>query len=370
MASPPGGAPARPVVVFLDPHGAEIRAAIEAECPATVTLRMATPADPADRRPLVADAAFFVGGITPIPASLIEAAPGLRLIQKWGIGVDKIDLAAARARGIPVAITAGANAVPVAEFTLLLVLAVLRRLPHREAQLRAGEWRDARDEQRVQARQLRGRTVALIGLGAIGREVAKRLRAFDAEVRYFDVRRLAAADEARARGAVPGPRRAPPGSRRRQPPRAAHARDARPPLPGADRAAQAAGDRDQHGPGGAGGRGGARRGAGRRPAGRRRHRRVRRRAAAGRPSVARAQPCRVSSSRPTWRARSSTTSPAWPVTRSRTSSACSTVSPSRRGTSSREADDRHSRMTRRPDAVRGEAWYSSAVSVTGTSFSA
>jgi len=196
VASPPGGAPARPVVVFLDPHGPEVRAAIEAECPPTVRLRMATPADPADRRSLVADAAFLVGGITPIPASLIEAAPGLRLIQKWGIGVDKIDLAAAQARGIPVAITAGANAVPVAEFTLLLMLAVLRRLPHRAAQLRAGEWRGARDEQRVQARQLRGRTVALIGLGAIGREVAKRLRAFDAEVRYFDVRRLAAAEEA------------------------------------------------------------------------------------------------------------------------------------------------------------------------------
>jgi phosphoglycerate dehydrogenase-like enzyme len=196
VASPPGGAPVRPVVVFLDPHGPEVCAAIEAECPPTVTLRMATPADPADRRPLVADAAFFVGGITPIPASLIEAAPGLRLIHKWGIGVDKIDLAAARARGIPVAITAGANAVPVAEFTLLLMLAVLRRLPHRAAQLRGGVWRDARDEQRVQARQLLGRTVALIGLGAIGREVAKRLRAFDAEVRYFDVRRPAAAEEA------------------------------------------------------------------------------------------------------------------------------------------------------------------------------
>ena len=59
-------------------------------------------------------ATFFVVGISAIPASLMDAAPGLRLVQKWGIGVDKIDLAAARARGIPVAITAGANAVPVA----------------------------------------------------------------------------------------------------------------------------------------------------------------------------------------------------------------------------------------------------------------
>jgi D-3-phosphoglycerate dehydrogenase len=125
----------------------------------------------------------------------MDAAPRLQLVQKWGIGVDKIDLAAARARGIPVAITAGANAVPVAEFTLLLMLAVLRRLPEREAQFRGGEWHRARDGTRLEARSLRGRRVGLIGLGAIGRQVAKRLAAFDADVRYFDIRRPTAAEE-------------------------------------------------------------------------------------------------------------------------------------------------------------------------------
>jgi D-3-phosphoglycerate dehydrogenase len=185
----------RPVVVLLDPHGPEVRSAIQAECPAEVVLRMTTSGDPAERHALVEDAEFFVGGITPIPGSLIRAAPRLRLIHKWGIGVDKIDLAAARERSVPVAITAGANAAPVAEFTLLLVLAVLRRLPHREAQLRGGEWQRAREEARACARQLRGRVVALVGLGAIGREVARRMRAFDAEVRYYDVRRLAPDEE-------------------------------------------------------------------------------------------------------------------------------------------------------------------------------
>ncbi len=185
----------KPVAVFLDRHRPEVRAAIAAECPPEVALRMATSRDPAALCALVADAAFLVGGVEPIPAGLIEAAPGLRLIHKWGIGVDKIDLAAARARGVPVAITAGANAVPVAEFTLLLMLAVLRRLPHRGAQLRAGEWQRAREEGRAEARQLRGKVVGLIGMGAIGREVARRVRAFDAEVRYFDVRRLAPEDE-------------------------------------------------------------------------------------------------------------------------------------------------------------------------------
>jgi phosphoglycerate dehydrogenase-like enzyme len=185
----------RPVAVVLDVHEPEVRAVIAGECPASIELRMATSASPDERVALAGSAAFFIGGITPIPASLMDAAPGLRLIQKWGIGVDKIDLRAAQARGIPVAITAGANAAPVAEFTLLLILAVLRRLPHRQAQLHAGRWHEARRETRVQARQLRGKLVGLVGLGAIGREVARRLRAFDADVRYFDVRRLAEAAE-------------------------------------------------------------------------------------------------------------------------------------------------------------------------------
>src|SRR5215831_821479 len=112
----------RPIVVFLDAHDPEVRAVIAAECPTRLELRMATSDDPGDRIGLARGATFFVGGISAIPESLMDAAPGLRLIHKWGIGVDKIDLAAARARGIPVAITAGANAGPVAEFALLLML--------------------------------------------------------------------------------------------------------------------------------------------------------------------------------------------------------------------------------------------------------
>ena len=104
----------RPVAVLLDVHEPEVRAVIAGECPPAVELRMATSPRPDERLALARGAAFFIGGITPIPASLMDVAPGLRLIQKWGIGVDKIDLAAARARGIPVAITAGANAIPVA----------------------------------------------------------------------------------------------------------------------------------------------------------------------------------------------------------------------------------------------------------------
>jgi phosphoglycerate dehydrogenase-like enzyme len=72
----------------------------------------------------------------------------------------------------------------------------VRRLPHRERQLRAGEWQEARRETRVQAQQLRGQLVALVGLGAIGREVARRVRGFEAQVRYYDLRLATPANEA------------------------------------------------------------------------------------------------------------------------------------------------------------------------------
>jgi D-3-phosphoglycerate dehydrogenase len=186
---------ARPVAVLLDVHEPEVRAVIAGECPASIELRMVTSPSPDERLALARGAAFFIGGISPIPAGLMDVAPGLRLIQKWGIGVDKIDLGAAQARGVAVAITAGANATPVAEFTLLLMLAVLRQLSYREAQLRGGEWNRARGDSRLQARQLRAKLVGLVGLGAVGREVAKRLKAFDTEVRYFDIRRATPAEE-------------------------------------------------------------------------------------------------------------------------------------------------------------------------------
>ena len=179
----------KPVVVVLDVHSPAVQAIISAAAPPDVDLRTATSTEPAAQRALAADADVFIGGVTAIPADVIDAAPRLRLIQKWGIGVDKIDLDAARRRGIPVAITAGANARPVAEHTLLLMLAVLKRLGRAQAGLRAGRWWEERAATRVDSFQLAGKVVGLVGLGNIGRRVARRVRAFEAEVVYYDVRR-------------------------------------------------------------------------------------------------------------------------------------------------------------------------------------
>ena len=124
--------------------------------------------------------------VSHITDSMMANAPKLRLIQKWGIGVDKIDLAAAERHGIYVAITAGVNATVVGEHAIMLILAGLRRLPVANRQMRDGGWSAA--TLRPYTRQLRGKTVGILGLGNIGRAVAKQLQGFDVRILYNDIK--------------------------------------------------------------------------------------------------------------------------------------------------------------------------------------
>ena len=106
-------------------------------------------------------------------AGLLARLPDLRLIARAGVGYDHVDVAAATARGVVVALTPGANTEQVADFTLTLMLATLRRLAAVDASARAGAWRPPE-----LARDLAGATVAIVGLGQIGRAVARRLAGF------------------------------------------------------------------------------------------------------------------------------------------------------------------------------------------------
>ncbi len=108
--------------------------------------------------------------LKPCTSAMIEAAPRLRLIQKIGVGVNTIDLEAAKARGIPVCNLPGTNARAVAEMTLALMLATLRRLPLFDAAMRRGVWTDAALQDGIG--ELGGRTVGLVGYGAIPRLLA------------------------------------------------------------------------------------------------------------------------------------------------------------------------------------------------------
>lgn len=115
-------------------------------------------------------------------AEMIADAPRLRLIQKIGVGVNTIDLDAARVRNIPVCNLPGTNARAVAELTVALILAVLRRVTRFDAGLRAGAWLDPRLQDGIG--ELGGRCVGLVGYGAVPRMLAPVLAALGCQVIY------------------------------------------------------------------------------------------------------------------------------------------------------------------------------------------
>jgi len=107
---------------------------------------------------------------------VLAACPELRLISLWGTGTDNVDLVACRARGVAVTNTPGVNAHAVAEHTVALMLAFTRRIPEVDRGMRAGAW------PRQAPAQLEGKTVGLLGLGAIGARVAALLAPFGVQV--------------------------------------------------------------------------------------------------------------------------------------------------------------------------------------------
>lgn len=124
---------------------------------------------------------------------MIDHAPKLRLIQLAGVGFDGIDIKCATERGIPVAQTVEGTITGVAEHTLLLMLAIYKRLVEADASVRRGEWLVW--QLRPESFTLAGKTVGIFGLGKIGRAVAVRCRAFETTVLYHDVMRLDAETE-------------------------------------------------------------------------------------------------------------------------------------------------------------------------------
>lgn len=139
--------------------------------------------DNAEFADLAADAKVLFVIHRRVDAHLLALAPKLRFIQRNGIGYENIDLAAAQAAGLPVAYTPGANAGAVAEHTILLMLALLKRFVEAEQAARAGGW-PMMALARAGIGDLEGATVGLVGFGHTGRAVAKRLLAFGSHIVY------------------------------------------------------------------------------------------------------------------------------------------------------------------------------------------
>lgn len=133
------------------------------------------------------DFVLFTGVGPDIDMEYIKDAKKLKLVQKWGIGVDKVPVKAAKELGIPVAITAGANAVPVAEMTVCMMLSAMRRIPILDQSVRDGKW--LKSSMRDTSHMLHSRTIGIIGMGFIARRVAHLLQSFDVNIIYYDVKR-------------------------------------------------------------------------------------------------------------------------------------------------------------------------------------
>jgi D-3-phosphoglycerate dehydrogenase len=119
---------------------------------------------------------------TRITADLLENPGRLRAVVRAGVGVDNIDVAAATRRGIVVMNTPGGNTMSAAEHTITLLMAVARHIPAADASVKQGKW----ERNKFVGSQLAGKTLGVIGLGRIGREVARRAAALDMKVLGFD----------------------------------------------------------------------------------------------------------------------------------------------------------------------------------------
>ncbi len=133
--------------------------------------------------PLLGDVvAMVVRSETKITRKVIEAAPGLRVVGRAGVGVDNVDVEAATARGVVVMNTPGGNTISTAELTFSMLMALARHIPQSHMSMKAGKW----DRKQFQGVELWQKTLGILGMGRIGSEVARRATAFGMRVLAYD----------------------------------------------------------------------------------------------------------------------------------------------------------------------------------------
>jgi phosphoglycerate dehydrogenase-like enzyme len=141
-----------------------------------------------------AQAEYYLGLARQMGGEFFRSAPNMKLVQLLSAGYDRVDIEAARKAKVPVSNNGGANAIAVAEHTIMLILAVLKRVVRFHNDVVAGKWRvGGFDDQRVY--ELSRKTLGIVGLGNIGKKVARRAAAFDMMVQYYDIARLTEAEE-------------------------------------------------------------------------------------------------------------------------------------------------------------------------------
>ena len=138
----------------------------------------------------VAGAEYYIGfPRAGMGEAFFKAAPGLKLLQLISAGYDRLDLAAAKKAGVPIANNGGSNSVAVAEHTMMLILAVYKKMAFHHINVTHGKWRVG-DFATTRTYELAGKKLGIVGLGTIGKKVARRAAAFDMDIQYYDVIRL------------------------------------------------------------------------------------------------------------------------------------------------------------------------------------
>ena len=181
-------------IVVLDPIAPQTAERMRGLLPEGFVLTHGTARDEAHLQGIIAEAEYAISGQIAVGGAVLRAARRLKLLHKWGVGTDNFDLDTARELGLTVARTTGSNAVPVAELTIALMISSLRSLVDSAARLDQGQWNGGNFAR--PAFLLSGKTVGLVGFGAIGQTVARLLAGFGCPVLYSQRRRADPALEA------------------------------------------------------------------------------------------------------------------------------------------------------------------------------
>jgi phosphoglycerate dehydrogenase-like enzyme len=172
-------------VLYLSHATPEVYTIIRGAVPAGYELLTLEADSDQERRAKIGRCEVVIVAATPLRKPLIDCAPKLELVHHQGVGwQDTTDHALLRSRGIPLAFTPEGTTVGVAEHTVLLILAALKRLPYADAELRQGRFHI--NALRPVSRELAGMTVGIIGMGRIARAVADRLAPFGTRSIFFD----------------------------------------------------------------------------------------------------------------------------------------------------------------------------------------
>lgn len=175
----------KPKILYLSHATPAVYDIIRSEMPPGFTLVTLDQDSDAERKAKIAECEVVIVAATPLRREILDAAKRLRLVHHQGVGYhDTVDVAAVRERGLPLALTPEGTTIGVAEHTILLMLAVYKRLSFADPELRAGRWHV--NSLRPESRELYGRTVGYVGMGRIGQATRERLRAFGTAGLYVD----------------------------------------------------------------------------------------------------------------------------------------------------------------------------------------